>query len=282
MTAREMRPPGKGHLRADLRRALRSPLPHGLPARTLDKTLIIARWRPGPGFWAGADAAGLAGEILAAADLTIIDRPETAGDSHPRAADGPEWLRRLDWTPSPHTAPAATDALALWFDARRIAFAGPVGRNFFGFTVSGTGFCLVTEAGAAPAGMHPVLLGKVGASGTGFVVPEELADLAAEVTLAVRPVRRAMLILAAGRFRPALAGFGEHSWTALEIDFRDEQPDDVAGMAGPIATPAESRQNDSAIVVQPVEGLSEIRMADAPAGPPDDFLSALKALFFGR
>ncbi len=269
-----------------LRRALRSPLPHGLPGRTLDKTLIIARWAPGNGFSGTPEMlplmAPLAAEILAAADLTIV-----AGGGV-RLAEKPDWLHRFDWTPvAPHPMTdmgiaLSDNTLSLWFDARRIAMTGPLGGNFLGFSVSGVPFCLVTEGmiAAKAGGAHPILLGPAGTSG--FVVPEELTDLPANNTIAFRPMRRELQILAAGRFLPDLPDFGEHAWAALEIDFRDQRLEAIAEKAPPIAFRPESTSNDSLPSdILPAQPLTQ-RAEERPPPARDDFLTALKALFFGK
>lgn len=279
-----------------MRRALRSPLPHGVPGRTLDKTLIIARWQPGTRFWEQAGAEMLAAEILAAADLTIVGGPEV-GETREMPGK-PDWLREVCWAPMA-SRPAARDqseqngtTFSLWFDMRRIALKGPFGGDFCGFSVSGQRFCLTTQAEITDKGAgHPILLGPGGEGG--FVAPEELADLPASCAMAVRPVRREIQILAAGRFRPDLPGFGDHAWAALEIDFRDQHLDSMAEMARPIAARAESKE-DTAFLVNGCPPPPET----APTGPgglapegiksperpeeKDSFLTALKALFWGR
>lgn len=250
------------------RQALRAPLPYGVPGRSLDKTLVLGLWRGGTRFAADPANADIVGAAVQACDVLALE-----------GAGGPAlscW-GYADWR-----GPAPSTGWTLYYDTRRITLGPGFGGEFVDFACGAVSFRLWSAAPAAdrerPGGpeRHDLALGAAWPE-RGLVWPEELEVVADGVAFA--PARRRIACLAGGRLSGTEPGFGALLWTALEIDFIDEALSAQAAVSG---TPG-----PSALAVEP-EGA--IMPESTPALPPpgrskptgEDFLQALKALFFGE
>lgn len=305
---------------SDLRLRLDAPIPHGIPARSLDKTLIIGHWQP---YRREADHETeilLTAEILGAFDILLFEQPDYSAEfwEDLLLAAGPSWQKiELVQEPSDlvrarrdraHANGRRFNDRRHWafvLDQRKAQFTGHIGTQSVDVRAGGRLFrfyadapillpqdepasCVLLNISLEPEQRSALALG-------GFLVPEELDN---EIQgIALRPRARDVQLLAAGKFVPPAPFDTTLIWTALEIDFRHEKLHsflrEADAQLAAEAKLAEEAQLRAASLGLPDQG--EL-LLDRPALRPAfwvrlrlgiqaeayDFWDACKALFIGR
>lgn len=304
----------------DLRLRLDAPIPHGIPARSLEKTLILGHWRAPHG---GADHETeilLTAEILGAFDVLLFEQPDYSAEfwEDLLLAAGPSWQKvELVQEPSDlvragrdrtHANGRRYNERRHWaflLDQRKAQFTGQVGTHSVDVRASGRLFrffadapillppdepasCVLLNISLEPEQRSALALG-------GFLVPEELDN---EIQgIALRPRARDVQLLAAGRFVPPAPFDTIVIWTALEIDFRHEKLHNFLSEAeAQLALEARLAEEARLRAASPANPEPDAPLLDqASARPPfwrglrlgieaeaSDFWDACKALFIGR